>query len=59
MILKIFNIIENFLQKNKLVYLGQIVDHKGIFDIIKNIDDYNKENIKKFTLTIYCQNISK
>jgi glycogen(starch) synthase len=46
-------------KKNKLVYLGQIVDHKGIFDIIKNIDDYNKENIKKFTLTIYCQNISE
>ena len=35
-------------KKNKLVYLGQVIDHKGIFDIIKNIDDYNKENIKIF-----------
>ena len=55
-----FNYNPNFSsKKNKLVYLGQIVEHKGIFDIIPLIEKYNKQNNERLNLTIYSQNINK
>ena len=43
---------------NKLVYVGQIVEHKGIFDVIPDIQSYNQKNDIKLNLTIYSQKIN-
>lgn len=45
-------------KKNKLVYVGQVVEHKGIFDIILYIQSYNQKNDTKLNLTIYSQKIN-
>lgn len=43
-------------KKNKLVYVGQSVIHKGIFNIINYIIKFNLENKIKLELTIYSKN---
>jgi len=46
--------------RNKLLYLGQIVDHKGIYEIIEFINNYNKKYKKnKLKLSIFTKYLSQ
>ena len=46
--------------RNKLLYLGQIVDHKGIYEIIELINNFNKKyNNNKLKLTIFTKYLSQ